>query len=345
MDAQQKIERKFDHELRDGKSVDASIGLQHEFEKDPREALAIIQREQKKESDPNNKDKSTISVAKNGDVFVYGSDHAGYYAGSIPKEFLAKQGPATQVAEQPTPLAPPPGSPGDSAAAGQAPAPGQGDSGFHIPSPIQIGVHDGSLQLGVNLFGLIKGGITLGEQNRGYVGSDVLKSEVSAGVDLSGRHIGPAVDANLLNGDLLDGHGRVGIDPMRHGAIIGARGDANALGGIIQAGGHAGAEVGPQFGPDAGGYGYLGAAGAEANGQAKLSSKGIRAGVTGQVGAEPYAGVATGAKVAIGTRNEAHVDARTHVGSEGINGGIGLYKQLRPGAYLTGYSAADYLDD
>jgi hypothetical protein len=153
------------------------------------------------------------------------------------------------------------------------------------------------------------------------------------------------VDANLLNGDLLDGHGRVGIDPMRHGAIIGARGDANALGSIIQAGGHAGAEVGPQFGPDAGGYGYLGAAGAEANGQAKLSSKGIRAGVTGQVGAEPYAGVATGAKVAIGTRNEAHVDARTHVGSEGINGGIGLYKQLRPGAYLTGYSAADYLDD
>lgn len=337
MDALHRTEQKFDRELRDGKCVDASINLQQEFQKNPKEALAIIQREQQRESNPNNKDKATIGVGANGDVFVYDQNHTGYYAGSIPKEFLPQQAAAPQTSDQPTQLAPPAPPPAEQA---PAPAPIQHE-GFHIPSPIDIGVHDGSLQIGVNILGLAKGGITLGEQNRGYVGSDLLKSEVSAGVDLNERHIGPAADINLIDHKLLDAHGRVGATPTRDGVILGGRADASAIDGLVQAGGHGGAELGRKIGPDAGGYAYVGPARAEANGHATISDQGLRAGVSGRARVEYVAGVATGAQVGLGTRNEAHVDANVSVADSGVRGGLGLYPQLRPDVYLRGYSADD----
>jgi hypothetical protein len=340
MDALHKTEVKFDRELHNGKAVDASINLQNEFEKNPQEALAIIQREQRRESTPGNHDKSTISVAANGDVFVYDQDHAGLYAGSIPKDMMALQAQAPRSAEQPTPLAPPLPLTADNVPPPGAVAPPH-HQGFHIPFPIDIGVHDGSLQLGVDLLGLVKGGVTLGEQNRGYVGSDVLRSEVSAGVDLNARHIGPAADANLFNGDLLDGHARVGVDPHPHGIIVGGRGDINAFNGTVQAGGHGGVELGRRVGPDAGGYAYVGPVGAEANGHAYLSKQGFRAGVHAEAKAGQVAGVAADSQVALGTRNEAHIDGRTNLGRNGTAAGIGLYDSMRPGAYVRGYSTDD----
>jgi hypothetical protein len=339
MDALQRTELKFDRELHNGNSVNASINLQNEFEKNPREALAIIQREQRRESTPGNHDKSTIGVAANGDVFVYDQDHTGYYAGSIPQDMMAPPAAAPRSAEQPIPLAPPLPPTADTVPPpGAVPPP---ERGFHIPFPIDIGVHDGSLQLGVDLLGLVKGGVTLGEQNRGYVGSDVLGSEVSAGVDLNARHIGPAADVSLINGDLLDGHARVGIDPHPHGITVGARGDLNAFDGTVQTGTHAGVEFGRRVGPDAGGYAYVGPVGAEANGHAYLSNQGLRAGVHAEAQAGRVAGVAADTQVALGTRNEAHIDGRTNLGRNGVQAGIGLYDSMRPGAYVRGYSTDD----
>ena len=339
MDAQQhRTEAKLDRELRSGNAVDASLNLQGEFEKNPKEALAIIQREQRRESTPGNKDKSTIGVAANGDVFVYDSDHSGYYAGSIPKEMMAPPAQAAVPAEQPTPLAPPLPPTADGT---QPPGAVPPQRGFHIPFPIDIGVKDGSLQVGVDILGLVKGGVTLGEQNRGYVGSDVLGSEVSAGVDLNGRHIGPAVDATLINGDLVDGHARVGIDPNTHGAFIGGRGDLSALDGTIQTGGHGGVQLGRRNGPDAGAYGYVGPVGAETNAHAYLTKDGLRAGTHVEAKVGHVVGSALDTEVALGTRNAAHIDGRTNLGRNGLTAGIGLYDSLMPGAYVRGYSTDD----
>ena len=337
MNALQRTEHRFDRELHNGNCVEASINLRREFDKNPEEALAIIRHEQDRELDqsrkgnPNGKDKATIGIEAGGNVFVYDSAHVGYYAGTL-ANFYGNTSP-TSAAEQPIPLAPPPPAPLE-----QSPYPLQRHSdGLHIPMPIEIGVHNGSLQVGVNIFGLAKGGITLGEQNRGYVGSDILKSEVSAGLDFSARHIGPAADLNLIDHKLLDAHARVGITPTRDGVLLGGRGDATALGGLIGAGGHANAEVGRRVGPDAGGYAFVGPAGAEVNGNANLSDQGLRAGFTGKTGVDHLASVATRAKLGIGTRNEAHVDGYLDVAPHGIRSGVGLYPQLRPELFLRGF--------
>jgi hypothetical protein len=342
MDAQQRLQKteaKFDREFHSGDTINASINLQTEFEKNPREALAIIQREQRRESTPGNQDKAKITVTANGDVFVYGADQDKLYAGTIPKDMMAPAAQAAPPVEQPVPPAPPLPPTADVVPQGGAVPPA--DRGFHIPFPIDIGVRDGSLHLGVDLVGLVKAGVTLGGQNRGYVGSDVLGSELSAGVDLNGRHIGPAADVTLLNGDLIDGHARVGIDPGPRGAFIGGRGDVTALDETVQAGTHGGLQLGRRNGPDAGAYGYVGPVGAEANGHAYLSGQGLRAGVHAETQAGPIAGAAVDSQVAVGTRNEAHIDGRTNLGPQGVETGIGLYDSLRPGAYVRGYSTDD----
>jgi hypothetical protein len=349
MDALQRADHKFDLELHNGDVINASINLQNEFENNPKEALSIIQREMQRESAPGNNDKSTIGIASNGDVFIYDQDHTGYYAGTVPQEMREQPPQTTSAAQASAPTDQTAGAP--PAAASAAPSdqsfhpqdvpPPPSENAFHIPFPIQIGIHNDSLQLGVDIFGLADGGVTLGAQNRGYVGSDIAQTQVSAGVDINQDHIGPAADVNLLNGQLLNAHARVGLDPRPDGVTFGARVNADAIGQIVQVGGHAGAELGRRTGPAAGGYAYVGPVGADANGYANVSDQGFRAGAGGDVGAQPAIGLHAEARTALGAKNEAHVDADTNIGESGLRAGVGLYPQFQPGGYIQAYSGTD----
>jgi hypothetical protein len=211
--------------------------------------------------------------------------------------------------------------------------------GFHIPCPIDIGVRDGSFHLGVNVLGLVKGGVSLGQRTRGYVGSDALDTEVSAGVDLNKEHVGPAADWRVLGDGLTTGRARVGITPGEERANIGAGIDASALGRNVAAGGHGGLEVGNRFGPHADAYAKVLAAEAKAGAAVNLSDEGLRADSGVDVGAQPYVGVHAQERFGLGKNNELHADAGANVGDNGVATGAGFYPQVHPDIYVNGHTA------
>lgn len=364
-------EVKLDHDLRDGDKTHAAVSLLREFEQNPQEALALIKREMKRHDQRGDRDKLHLGIQNNGDVIVWDKgERSGYFAGSIPAELRDQVMPAKPAAEAPAlpdvqtnaqlpadtqaPIpaadAAQPAVPAAPEAQREIPPPPEHKEGpqsyeyeqphqkFHIPCPIDIGVRNGSFHLGVNIFGLVKGGVSLGERNRGYVGSDVLKSEVSAGVDLNKEHIGPAGDWHIAGDNVTAGSARVGITPMPDGIRIGAGVDASAIGRHVGAGGHGGLEMGNQFGPDAGAYAHVGPAEAAASGYAKLSDQGLQAGTTTDVGAQPLVGVHSQTRVGLGSKNEAHADVGANLGDNGASAGAGIYPQLHPDVYIRGYS-------
>ena len=344
----QHSEARLDHDLHAGNQIHAAASLLHEFEHKPHEALALIKHEMKKNS---HCDKNSIGIEANGDVFIWNKEHnSGVYAGNIPAsrrgEFLppAQKAPVEAPAPRPVVEAPPAALPPPPPEQATAPGPQSYEyqephhRGFHIPFPIDIGVHNGSLHVGVNVLGLVKGGVMLGEKNRGYVGSDALQTEVSAGVDLNKNHIGPAGDWRVLNGAITEGRARVGITPHHDGINIGAGADASAFGHNIGAGGAAGLEAGQKLGPHADGYAYVGKAEADASGSANLSDQGLQARANVNAGAEPYVGAHVGARAGLGAKNEAHADAGVNVGDNGVSAGAGVYPQFHPDVYVRGHA-------
>ncbi len=359
-------ELRLDKDLHNGKAIHAAVSLLNEFDTKPQEALALIRREMNKPQVAGKEDKLHIGIQANGEVFVWDKDERnGIYAGKIPanlRDCPSAKAPveASPVVAAPTEVP---------VAKAEAPLPPVVESkpaelppvveakpeqvasgpqtyeyqqphhrGFHIPMPIDIGVRDGSLHLGVNILGLVKGGVSLGEKNRGYVGSDALKTEVSAGVDLNKNHIGPAGDWNVLDGALTKGSARVGITPGQERINIGAGADASAFGESVGAGGHGGVELGQRLGPHADAYAHVGDAKAAVDGYANLSDQGLQAGATGDVGAQPYAGVHAGGKFGLGAKNEAHADVGTNIGDNGLSAGAGIYPQFHPDVYVQGYA-------
>lgn len=355
MDSLHKKEARLDHDLHVGNSIHASIALQDEFKNNPREALAMIQRQMLCPGRVTSQDKNHLEIAANGDVFVQDNNRTGYYAGHIPEALRAEFAKVLPAPGRQTEAAP-------AAAYSAAPRPEQYSAqqsvargpegqpyeyqqprqpGFHIPFPIEIGVHGGSLQLGVNAFGLAKAGVTLGAQNRGYIGSDVARTEVSAGVDLNENHIGPAADWRVLDGGLTSGRARVGVTPRDSGIDLGAGVDATALAGTIGTGAHGGVEVGRRVGPHADGYGYVGPAGVSADGYGNLSDRGLQAGADADVSVQPVVGVHGKGRVGLGRRNEAHADLGANVGDNGVSGGAGIYPQFHPDIYARAHSGSD----
>jgi hypothetical protein len=349
MDSLPKTEAKLDHELHNGDAVNASMTLRHEMQTNPQEALTLIKSELVRNAYSN--DKSHVTVAANGDVFVNDKD-CGLYAGTLSQQQMSQLSEVQPPPPAVRPAAPPPLAPLPVREVKPLPQPvplqsdAQGQPyeyqqprqpGVHIPFPIDVGVEDGSLRLGVNILGLAKGGITLGEHNRGYVGSDLARTEVSAGVDLSPNHVGPAADWTVIGGVVTQGNARVGIDPTGSGIDLGAGVNATALAGTLGAGGHAGAELGRRVGPHANGYVYAGPAAVSADGYGNLD-RGLRTGADADVSIQPVVGVHGKVRAGLGARNEAHADVGANLGDNGISTGAGLYPQLRPDLYSRAYS-------
>lgn len=326
-------EHTLDKDLHKGKADHASALLLDEFQSNPDQALALVKSEMARQSQSPNKDKLHIAVENNGDVVIWDrGEKSGRYAGNIPENMRAQlmdnKAPAAVQAE----------------ARYQSPGPQPYEytqprhKGFHIPFPIQIGVHDGSLRLGVNILGLAKGGVMLGAKTRAYAGSDALNTVASAGVDFNKDHIGPAAGWRVLGDNVTSGSARVGITPNKDGINIGGGADAHVFGKAIGAGGHGGLEIGQKFGPKADAFTHVGPAKVDASGYANLSDQGLQAGGDTDIGAQPYAGVHAQARAGLGAVNEARADVGTNVGDNGISTGAGLYPQVHPDVYVRAYS-------
>lgn len=205
-----------------------------------------------------------------------------------------------------------------------------------IRMPLSARVDNEKLCLEVALGPLAHGGFCLGGENRVYAGSDVLQSQVSAGVDLNERHIGPAADVTLAGGQLLDARGRVGITPGADRAALGARADVGGLGGALNVGGGVGVEAGSQrFGPYADGRAALGPIGAKAAGSAYLTEGGPRVNLGAGAGIETAIGAEGQARAALGTENGLNVNGRLIAGRNNLDAGVGFFEpNARPDAYV-----------
>ena len=351
MDSLHKKEASLDRDLHSGNAIKAAITLQDELQKNPQEALQLVKSELCRAGYAN--DKNHVGIMQNGDLMIYNKDNSvGYYAGTLPdglrQQALNMNEPGRAESAPPQLV---PHNQEAVAQPAQVATPGyqgqpyeyqqQRQPGYHVPFPIDIGVEDGSLHVGLNVLGLAKGGIMLGEHNRGYVGSDVAQTEISAGVDLNSSHIGPAADWRVLDGQLTEGKARVGITPGRSGINVGAGFETDALGHTIGTGGSAGAEIGQRVGPHVNGYVFAGPANVSADGFANLSDRGLRTGADADVSAQPAIGVHAKARAGLGQRNEAHVDAGANIGDNGVAAGAGLYPQLHPDLYARANSGDD----
>jgi hypothetical protein len=206
---------------------------------------------------------------------------------------------------------------------------------FHVPFPITARVEEGKrLRLGVNILGLVKGGVTLGDHTGGYAGSDVLRTDVRAGVDFSKEHVGPAAEWRVVDGKVTEGRARVGVTPGDNEARIGAGVDVKAIGGVFNTGHHAGVEVGDKFGPYADTHTSVGPAGYATAADVNLSDAGLRTHANAGVGIDRAIGVEGQGRAGIGRENEAHGDVRAYLGHNAISVGAGLYPQVRPDAYV-----------
>lgn len=339
-------EHTLDKDLHKGKADHAAALLLDEFQSDPSQALALVKSEMSRQSQGSNRDKLHINVENNGDVVIWDrGEKNGRYAGNVPEDMRAQftqkqakaEAPAAVRADERTPQM-------RAEARYQSPGPQSYEysqprrKGFHIPCPIEFGVKDGSVRLGLNIFGLAKGGVMLGAKTRAYAGSDALNTVASAGVDFNKNHIGPAAGWRVLGDSVTSGSAKVGITPNADGINIGGGADAHVFGKTVGAGGHGGLEIGNKFGPKADAYTHVGEAKVGANAYANLSEQGIQAGGDTDIGAQPYAGVHAQARAGLGAVNEARADVGTNIGDNGISAGAGLYPQVHPDVYVKAYS-------
>jgi hypothetical protein len=337
MESLHNAEVKIERQLHNGSDIKAASQLLDEFQKNPQLAMQLVKSESIRAQYAD--DKFHVGVAQNGDVFIYNKDESnGMYAGHMPGDGAVRQ------AQAPAPLPPlkevyvapsPPAVPLQESVPLSLPAEtAAGRPGPHIPFPIDIGVEDGTLHIGLNAFGLGKAGIELGEHTGGYAGSDVLRTEAHGDFDLSPSHIGPSARWTVLDGHLTAGEARVGIDPRCHGADIGGSVDAEAFDSNVTAGGGAALELGHHVGPKAGAYAAVGPFDAGANGYANLSDRGIQAGADGKVEAQHVLSVQDKTRAGLGAANEAYSDAGLTVGDDGrMSVGAGVYRDFSPNVY------------
>jgi len=213
---------------------------------------------------------------------------------------------------------------------------------FHVPFPITAHTEDGKrLRLGVNILGLVKAGVTLGDHTGGYAGSDILRTDVRAGVDFSKEHVGPVAAWSVVDGKVTQGSARVGITPGDNEARIGAGVDMQAIGGVFNTGHHAGLELGDKFGPYADTHTSVGPGGVAGAADVNLSDAGLRTHANAGVGIDRAIGVEGQARAGIGAENEAHGDVRAYLGDNAVSFGAGLYPQVRPDAYVREQTATD----
>lgn len=330
-------EHTLDKDLHKGKADHAATLLLDEFQSNPTQALALVKSEMSRQSQSPTHDKLHINIENNGDVVIWDrGEKNGRYAGNVPENMRAQFTQNQTQADAPSAVR--------ANERYQSPGPQSYEysqprhKGFHIPCPIEFGVKDGSVRLGLNIFGLAKGGVMLGAKTRAYAGSDALNTVASAGVDFNKNHIGPAAGWRVLGDSVTSGNAKVGITPNKDGINIGGGADAHVFGKAIGAGGHGGLEIGNKFGPKADAFTHVGPAKVDASGYANLSDQGLQAGGDTDIGAQPYAGVHAQARAGLGAVNEARADVGTNIGDNGVSAGAGLYPQVHPDVYVKAYS-------